>query len=272
MMQCCRRYAGLLLGLVFITTLHAQQQEIIFSTAPTHSPEVTQRIYSPLLKYLSQATGQRFVLASAANFVEYSSGMQANRYDMLFDGPHLSGWRIDQRDHEPLARLPGQIRFVIIGREDSMTQSMQELELGRAQVCAFASPNMLTLAFLSYFPHPARQPVLVRTQGFAQLEECLRSGRGDVAVVRDGQWRNMNQDGLRLIETQREAYPERTFTIGRHVDPALREQIRQALLSEEGLQAMADLLKTFNRDKLIPAKSSDYEGLGLLLLPVWGFH
>ena len=260
-----------LILLLIPTGLYAQEV-ISFSTAPTHNREQTLRLYTPLIDYLSQVTGQRFRFEPADNFIEYSTQMRQGKYDMLFDGPHLSGWRIDNQDHEALARLPGQIRFVLIGPQDSTIQSIQELEMGRAKVCAFASPNMLTLSFLNYFPNPARQPMMLRAQGFGELEQCLRNGRGDVAVVRDGQWNSMEQQGLKLIDTQREAYPERTFTISRHLAPELREQIRQALLSEEGKQAMSPILQAFNREQLIPAKSEDYQGLGVLLAPVWGFY
>jgi ABC-type phosphate/phosphonate transport system substrate-binding protein len=262
----------LLWSFASLSQLSMAQQELIFSTAPTHSQEVTLKLYTPLVNYLSQVTGQRIVLRPAINFVDYASGMQNDRYDILFDGPHLAGWRIEKRDHEALARLPGQIRFAIIGREDSSIQSMQELALGRDGVCAFASPNMLTLAFLSHFPHPARQPNLLRTQGFPELVECLRSGKGDVAIIRDSQWNGMDQTGLKIIEIPQESYPERSFTISRKVDPKLREQIREALLSEEGKQAMAEMLKTFNREQLIPVRQEEYAGLGALLVPVWGFH
>lgn len=268
-----RKLTPLLLPLLLMFTQQVfAQQTIIFSTAPTHNRDDTIKLYTPLMNYLSQVTGQRFELDPANNFIEYSTRMRLDKYDMLFDGPHLAGWRMDMRDHQPLARLPGAIRIVLIGRDDSQIQSMAELEQGTTRVCAFASPNMLTLAFLSYYPNPVRQPVLLRTQGFAELEKCLRSGRGEAAVVRDGQWKNMNQEGLKLIASPQAAYPERTFTISSRIDPALREQIREALLSEEGKQAMVDVLARFNRKNLIPAQSSDYTGLGALLLPVWGFH
>lgn len=258
--------------LLLWSPLGLAQQTIVFSTAPTHNRDETIKIYTPLMQYLSQATGQHFKLDPANNFIEYSTRMRLNKYDMLFDGPHLVGWRMDMRDHVPLARLPGEIKIVLIGREDSTIQTMAELDRGSDRVCAFASPNMLTLAFLSYFPSPARQPMLLRTQGFADLETCLRSGRGEVAVLRDGQWKSMDQNGLKLIESPPAAYPERTFSISSRIDPAIREQIRQALLSEEGKQAMSEMLRRFNRENLIPTRTEDYNGLGALLLPVWGFH
>lgn len=262
-----------LLFLLLLGSSALQAREVItFSAAPTHGREAATRIYTPLVEYLSEVTGMTVQLDAPANFIEYSTRMRLDRYDMLFDGPHLAGWRIDLRNHEPVARLPGQIRFVLVGPQDSPVQSIYELERATERVCAFASPNLLTLAFLSYFPNPARQPMMLRVQGFDELESCLRSGRGEVAVMRDGQWNNMDQTGLRLIDTQREAYPERTFTISKDIDPQVRERIREAMLSEEGQQRLRPMLEAFNRDRLNPAPGEDYKGLGALLAPVWGFH
>ena len=92
----------------------AANDEIIFATAPTHSAEITQKIYSPMLKFLSEKTGKQFKLEVPSSFIQYSSSMQAGKYDMVFDGPHLSGWRMDRQQHLPIVKFPGQIKIVII--------------------------------------------------------------------------------------------------------------------------------------------------------------
>lgn len=250
----------------------AEEGTIVFSTAPTHSPEETERLYAPLVSYLTRVTGKKFIIDPANNFIEYSIRMRSGKYDMLFDGPHLVGWRMDNMGHTPFARLPGTIRIVVVGKEGSAVKTMQELEEGRNKVCAFASPNMLTMAFLSYYPHPARQPMLLRTQGFKELERCLRSDRGEVAVLRDKLWNKMDQTGLKLIAAPERGYPERTFSLSNRIDGALRKQIAEAMLSEEGQKAMQGILQRFKKEKLIKASPADYDGLGNLLNTVWGFH
>jgi ABC-type phosphate/phosphonate transport system substrate-binding protein len=253
--------------------LQAEEEEpIVFSTAPTHSTEETVRLYRPLMSYLSEVTGRQFVIDPADNFIQYSIRMRLEKYDMLFDGPHLVGWRMEHTGHTPVARLPGTIRIVVAAREESKLQGMAELEEGQARVCAFTSPNMLTMAFLSYFPHPARQPLLVRTQGFKQLEQCLRSGRGEAAVLRDKLWQKMDQQGLRLIAEPPRGYPERTFTLSNRLGEPLRQKVAQALLSEEGIKVAQGILQRFKKETLLKAEPADYAGLGNLLNTVWGFH
>jgi len=251
-------------------TLAAGEGKIIFATAPTQSAEVTRELYTPLLTHLSRETGREFVLETASNFVEYTNKMRSGHYDMLFDGPHFVGWRMDRLGHQPLARFPGQIRIVVVTGEDAPYSRLQEL--AARKVCTFASPNMLTMAFLQYIPNHARQPTLVRAQGFPGLVECLRSGKGEAAVLRDKFWnKKMDQSGLRLLAAPAEGYPERTFSISGALDEELRQQVAEALLSEAGREAAAPLLKRFKRDRLVAAKRAEYKGVGRLLNPVWGF-
>lgn len=256
-------------------TLGARAEEpdaIVFATAPTHSEEETTQLYTPLMKHLSRATGRPFVLKTARNFVEYSLQMRQGGYDMVFDGPHLAGWRMDNIGHVPIARLPGTIRIVVVAREEVEVSGMEELQLGKAKVCAFNSPNMLTMAFLSHFRNPVRQPTLLRVQGFDSLMTCLRTKQGDVAVLRDKLWNKVDKEGLKLVAAPERGYPERTFTVGTRVSPELRQKIKAALLSEEGITASRPILERFKKEKLISASTQEYEGLGELLSPVWGFH
>jgi ABC-type phosphate/phosphonate transport system substrate-binding protein len=273
-MRLYARYIGALLFL-FSTVVFAADDELVFSTAPTHSKEDTIKLYTPLMNYLSQVTGKKFVIDPAQNYIEYSVRMRLAKYDMLFDGPHLTGWRMVNKGHTPIVRFPGTISIVVAAQKDSSLNSLDDLEGGYARVCAFASPNMLTMAFLSYFPNPVRQPTLIRNQGFNDLVTCLKSGHGQAAVFRDKLWDKMSDEDkadMKLIASPERSYPERTFTVGPKIDEALRKQIADALLSEDGLKVSQAILERFKKKNFIPAKAADYKDLDLLLSPVWGFH
>lgn len=272
-----QHYARSILALLFIVTsaAYAANDEIVFSTAPTHSKEETIKLYAPLMEYLTKVTGKPFVIKPAANFIDYSVRMRMGKYDMLFDGPHLAGWRMVNMGHVPVARFPGTIRIVVAAKKDTPLTSMEELENGTNRVCAFASPNMLTMAFLSHYDNPIRQPFLVRTQGFEKLIQCLKNGRGEAVVLRDKLWNKMSDEvkaDMKLIAAPKRGYPERTFSVSSKIDESLRKQIAEALLSEEGKKVSKALLARFKKKNFIPANSKDYAGLDKLLNPVWGFH
>lgn len=256
--------------LVALLTSPSVVAEIVFGTAPTHSEAETQRIYRPLLAHLSEAAGEPVVLKTARNFVDYTTQMRQGSYDLLFDGPHFVAWRLRQLGHEPLARLPGQIQVVVATSADAGYSSLEQLAGKR--VCAFASPNMLTMAFMSQFDNPSRQPNMVRVQGFGAMFKCLREGRGEAAVLREKVWQKSDQTGLRLLHKLPRTYPERTFSIAKTVPAASREAIRAALLTDAGREAAREVLERFKRDGFVPAPDADYDGLDILLRPVWGFH
>ncbi len=258
---------GVWATLLFASTIQAEG--LVFSTAPTHSPEEATKLYAPLARYLSAVTGEPVVFRPVENYIRYNWMVLKDEADLLFDGPHLSSWRMARFGHVPLVRFPGEIRIVVAVREDGPT-TLEELGRGR-KVCAFASPNMLTLAFMNHFTNPARQPQMLREQGFADVLECLRSERGQAAVLRDKIWEKTDQTGLRLLPLPDRGYPERTLTVATRVGPALREKIRTALLSPEGAGAAAELLKRFKKERFVAAKPEAYAGLDVLLNPVWGF-
>ncbi|MDH5600177.1 MAG: phosphate/phosphite/phosphonate ABC transporter substrate-binding protein [Gammaproteobacteria bacterium] len=256
-------------------SIFAANEKLIFAAAPTHSAAETTKLYTPIINFLSAKTGKKFTLEIPATFIEYSNRMQAGNYDMVFDGPHLSGWRMDRQQHTPIIKLPGKIKIVIAVNSDSPLSKMDDIQYG-AKVCSFTPPNLLTMAMLSYFTNPSKQPDLIRVNELKNLIQCLKSGKGDAAVLRDKLWVKAQKSGaakgLKIIAQPERSYPERTFTAGPKIDANLRAQITQLLLSKEGQKAASLLLKKFKKKQLVQASPQEYVGLSYLIRTVWGFE
>jgi len=267
-------YPAVLLLLVMSTmqVVSAAEKPLIFSAAPSHSMQETKDIYTPIVNFLSNEIGRKIILEPAINFIDYTNKFKKDRYDIIFDGPHFVGWRIAKYQHTPIARLPGQIKIIVATRKNLAIDSYKDLAGQR--VCTFASPNMLTMSFLEYFPNPAQQPVMVTAKGFKGLEKCLlHEPRIYAAVLRDKMWNKMkNKQDLKILFAPERGYPERTFSTSNRIDAYTRSQIAAALLSDQAKPHLQKLLKTFKREKLIAATTEEYEGLGLLLKNIWGFE
>jgi len=265
----------LVFSFLFFLNQPAQAEDIlIFSTAPTQPPAVTVQLYKPLVEHLSAVTGKRIVLKPARNFLEYTRGIQKGSYDILFDGPHFVGWRMAQSGHKVIARLPGHIVFTVVAREDAGITDYSQL--AGKKVCAFASPNLLTLGFMNLFPRAASQPIMVRVKSFKGALDCVKSGKGIAAVMRDTFWEKRSPEqkqSLQVIYTANQAFPHRAFSVSKRVDARTRKAILQALLSE-GAEApgSAAILKRFRSKNFQLARPQEYKGLGVLLKPVWGFR
>ncbi|MEJ2345948.1 MAG: phosphate/phosphite/phosphonate ABC transporter substrate-binding protein [Gammaproteobacteria bacterium] len=250
----------------------AAKDTIVFSTAPTQPPAQTRQQYQPLADYLSKVTGKKIVLEPARSFLEYTNAMRAGKYDLLFDGPQFVGWRMKHLGHHVLAKLPGSIVFVVVVRDDAGVAHVADL--AGKQVCSFASPNLLTLGFLDLFPNPAQLPLMVRSPTFMGALQCVKSGHGVAAVMRQKFWDKRTPEqkkGLRLLYTSNTPYPHRAFSISDDVDAATRDKIKAALLSDAGTNAGAPILKRFRVKRFVAAPAKEYQGMGRLLKPVWGF-
>lgn len=265
--------AAILSFLLFPTILPAvEEQPLVFGTAPTSSVAQTRKAYASMIDYLSRSIGRKIVLSPAENYHEYQVKMREGEYDLAFDGPPFVAWRIERMGHVPLVKLPADIRIIVIKREDSKYTSLEELGIHNVATCVVPPPNTLTLIFLNYFPHPARQPNLLPIEGFKNIENCLRSGKGEVGVFRDMYWKRMDQTGLKVLFEPGIGYPERTISAGPKVSPEMRRKIIDALTSDEGAAASKDILSRFQRDKFVKAVQKDFEGQAEMLRPVWGFH
>ncbi len=254
----------------------AAKNTIVFATPPTQSVAQTIKLYGPIADYLSKVTGKKVVLATPDSFLQYTNEMRADKYDMVFDGPHFAGWRIDKENQTALARVPGAIRFVVAVRTDAGVHKVNDL--AGKKVCSFASPNLLTMGFLDLFPNPARLPIMVKAESPPAALKCLRSSEAPAAVMRDLFWNKIKKTkpamlkGLALIYASKTPWPGRTFTISKDIDEATRNKIKAALLSDQGAAAAKSVLASFRAKHFIPAKDADYKGLGKLLKPVWGFY
>ena len=103
------------------------------------------------------------------------------------------------------------------------------------------------MTFLSHYPNPARQPAIVRVQGFKNLIKCLKKGKGDVAVLRKKLWGKAKKTGaskdLKIMASFPETFPERTFTVGPKISPDLAATITKLLLNDGGKKVTTGLLK-----------------------------
>lgn len=265
----------LILAFSYSHLLYAAGDELIFATAPTHSADETKIIYTPIINYLSKKTGKKITLSIPKSFTQYSIKMQHGDYDIIFDGPHLTDWRIKHQQHRPIVRLPGRIQVVVAVKNESKLTKLSDLQYG-TKACAFFPPNLLTMAFLSHYPNPVKQPAIVRVRGFKNLIKCVKKGKGDIAVLRKKLWGKANKTGaskgLKIMASIPETFPERTFTVGTKVSPDLAATITKLLLNNEGQKAAGALLKRFKKKKLIKANIHEYNGLAALISTVWGFN
>lgn len=268
-------FSSVLFGTGSAVSYAAPGDALTMTTAPTQSVEMTQKIYGPLAKYLSEASGKEVMLVPTRNFLEYNTRIRKGEFDIIFDGPHYVAWRMKNLGDTPVAKLPGKLVFVAIVKDGGPITKPEQL-VGK-KICAVNSPNLATLTILDQFDNPVRQPVIIAVRSFKDTITCLKEGKGVAAITPIKFWKKLEKDGKAkgqriLYSSEKRPLPTRTFTVSSRVDAATREKITKALLDSEGKEGPKPLLESFRSKNFVPVTSKEFEGLEKLLRSVWGFH
>ncbi|MDH5182580.1 MAG: phosphate/phosphite/phosphonate ABC transporter substrate-binding protein [Gammaproteobacteria bacterium] len=236
------------------------------SAPPRESPEAGKLLYEPVAQLISNITGQKVTYQHPKSWLNYQNQMRKNRYDIIFDGPHFMSWRMNHSEHIPLAKLPGELRFVIVAHAgDERIKHIDDL-IGK-KICGLAPPNLATLMVYSKYPNPVRQPNFIAIKGgFKKVFLALKSGQCDAAVFRDSFYHNkISKEDKTLSKTIfiSDPLPNQGITVHKtRVSEKQRQQLVQSLLSDAGKKATRPLLKRFakNADAMVPTSSAEYSG------------
>ena len=245
--------------------------DLIFSAPPRETQSGGADSYAPLAEYLSKVTGQKVDYRYSDNWLSYQKEMQKGTYDLVFDGPHFVGWRMAKLGHMPLVKFPGNLSFVVIVKQaDTRFNSIQQLA-GRT-ICAHAPPNLATLTVLYEFKNPARQSLIIDTQGFPAAYKGVVSGKCVAAILQTKLAAELDKAAhATRVVYQSDPLPNQALSAGPRVSPEMQKKIVNSLLSDEGKVAASALFERFKMKEFVPASSKEYLGLGVLLQDVRGF-
>lgn len=261
-----------LLSVAFFPSNAVAEEEYIFSAPPRETGENETEVYQPIADYLSRATGKKIVYRHSDNWLSYQDGMRKGTYDLVFDGPHFVSWRMAHLKHVPLAKLPGNLAFVVAVRKDSnRINSIKDLA-GRS-VCGMAPPNLATLTLSSQFDNPARQPLITEVRSFELAYQGVVNGKCMAAVMRDQMFDKLNKDkdAVKVI-FRSPGMPNQAFSAGPRFSTEERNKITEYLLSPEARKQLPQFFSRYSKDKdLIPARDTEFRELLVLLKDSWGF-
>lgn len=247
----------------------------LLTSPPREKTEEAQEMYGKLATFLSEQTGEQIVYEHPQGWIEYVNNMRSGKYDIVFDGPHFAAWRMKHLNHVPLVKLPGNLTFIVIGkRSDLKLNKLSDFITGGW--CGLPSPNLATMAVMSQFNNPVKQPDFVEIADVNNILPALKSGKCRAAGLLDKFYKKASEEDkkdLKVIYTS-PTYPDQTITVSTHINPAARDKIIAALTTETGVPAAKSLLDKFakNSTHFVRAPAPEYEGLEDLLEGViWGW-
>lgn len=263
--------------LVMLSSTVPAQADLVFTAPPRESVERGEELYGSLARLMSAELGVNVVYEHPRNWKKYAEKMQSNTYDIVFDGPHFAAWRIKHLGHVPIARLPGELSFVVvIARDEKKIAESRDLIRANIPLCGMPPPNLATIAVLRQFSNPVVQPEIYETEGFQEGYELFRTGKCRAAVFQARFIEKLppaEKSRLKVLFTSGGLLPEQTVTVSRRITDPQRAILAALLTRPEGISATKELLKQFTKQakSFKPANSQDYPGLETMLEETWGW-
>lgn len=257
----------LLFYFLVATSTHAN---LVLTAPPREDAAKGKELYEPLAELLSKVTGEKIQYVHPKGWLDYSAEMRAGKYDIVFDGPHFAAWRIAHLQHEPVAKLPGTLDFIVITRKDNK-KVRNRRSAARASVCGLASPNLGTVSVLAEFQDSIATPKVIEINGgFKKVYDAFKQGKCDIAILRDNIWNKYvpkeDKNKLRILY-KIDPLPNQTITVSPRISQKSRQAIATALQSKDGAAAGDKILQRFSKQskKFINIDVADYHNMEKLL-------
>lgn len=245
---------------------------ITLSAPPRDSEEEGRQRFEPVAEYLSKVLGKKVEYRHPGSWGVYQGAMQKGAYDLVFDGPHFNGWRMEKLDHRVLVKMPGDFSQVVFVRKDSAVTDIKQLT-GR-KICAHAPPNLGTLIVQGAFDNPARQPSIIVVDGYDRIHQALRDGKCAAAVLPTKHLEQFDRGhGAMRVVLRSKPLPNQALSAGPRISAEDRARIAAALLAPEAAVPTAKLRGAYGVGKgFVAASNAEYAGLGEYLRNQWGYY
>ncbi len=256
------QYRFLVAVFLFLSqSMPATAAEWYLSVQPILSREKVLEVYQPLADYLSSRTGETIRIKAHRNFLAYWASMRnKNDFDFVLDAAHFTDYRLQKMGYHLLARLPDTVSFSLVTREDNLIFEVDDLLLKK--VASLAPPSIGALRLFQLFPDPMRQPHIVYARDSADAIRQVLDGKAFAAMVPTSLVASYEQ--LNTVLTT-EPIVHMGFSASPDVPQALRERVKQALLSASRTPSGQKLLQKLNLPGFVTASAENYKGYARLL-------
>ncbi len=251
--------------------LAGDQETLIFSAPPRETPEQGQEMYQPIADYLSGVIGKKVVYKYPGTWGAYRTEMLKGGYDLVFDGAHFNSYRMEKLHHNILAKIPKEYGFAVIVRKERKFSALSQM--AGYTFCTHAPPNLGTLVLLSQFDNPARQPVIINTEGWEDIYQGVVSGKCVGGVLPVANLKAYAHADVTRVVFKTVELPNQAFSAGPRISPQDQARIAAALTSPDAAAPTAQLRAAYRvGDSFALANNQEYRGLAAYLRDEWGYY
>ncbi len=249
----------------FLTPAHA---ELVLTAPPRESAADGLKQYGPLAEKLTELLGEKVTYQQPKGWLYYQRDMRTDKFDIVFDGPHFMSWRIKQFGHTPVAKLPGNLGFIVVTAKDVKGYNGREVnsvaDLKNLTVCSIAAPNLSSLTMLAEYQDPVSLPAMISVKGGMKgVYNAFKNGKCKAAVMRDKFYTKKvteeEREKLKIIFKSK-PIANQGITVSSRISEERRKLITAALT--EVSESTAPTLKRFTpkADKMLVTDNTDYDG------------
>ena len=227
---------------------------------PVRSKAMTEKLYQPLVEYLTKATGEQVNLKAYDNFVNYWQDMRDGKFDMALDAAHFIDYRATQQEHQVLVKLKDQVSFSLVSNEEQSILDADEL-VGKPIAC-LPPPSRGNLEIDSMYKSPFRQPLKFEVRSYEEAVTKLEKGEVK-AIVIPTPMLNAYPD-LMVIEST-ELWPHMGITASSKMPSEFKSAVAKALLGMSRDKQGSEALAASGLAGFEPADHSVYDGYAVAL-------
>lgn len=247
--------------LFFAPTLQASERVYTFSVVPQQSATKLARTWVPLLQELQAKTGVSLRFVTAPDIPTFESRLASGEYDFAYMNPYHYTVFNRSPGYQAFARQAGkQIRGILVAREDSAIQSVQDLN---GQVIAFPAPaafaaTLLVRAYLN------SQGIEHTPKFVSSHDSVYRAVSSNFANSGGGIQRTLEsvdplvRSQLRILWKSR-GYTPHAFAAHPRVSVQIVDRLQQGLLQLDSYPEGLEVLKKVNFKKIEKAENKDWD-------------
>ena len=264
------RWASVVLVLaVLIRAVTAEETGLVLLVQPLPREEMPAQTFKPLADYIAAITGRVCIIRTPPNFPAYWEAVRHNRYDLAFDAPPFTDYRIHKFGFTAIVKTPDTSSYSLLMRDDARSPDPMSLVGKRVATLGLASIGTLRLNAL--FPNPYRQPVVVEVSTSDDGLEMLTARKVDAAFLPTaGLGKRLRGRGGAIVLTT-EPIPRLVLSASPRLPSDLADKIRSSLLQANGVDSGRAMLRAIGIDFFDATTNEEFANQSYVLKGYWGY-
>jgi ABC-type phosphate/phosphonate transport system substrate-binding protein len=246
----CKGNTRICLTIFFLGIINCSlvSAEYVLTAPPRETAVEGSKLYQPIADQLSALLGEPVIYKQPNGWFDYAAKMRSGQYDIVFDGPHFTAWRLKHLNHTPVVVLPGTLDFILISKRENLSINKTSDLIGR-EICSMLSPFLGADFVYELFSNPVVQPIIHEVKGgMKKVYQAFKRGDCDAAMVRDLLFNRLPakaRDKLRIL-ARTKPVPNQTITVSKRLKKNAKK-IANFMISKQGAIAADKLLTHYSR-------------------------